>query len=277
MAKVPLRIAGIGRNVELRVVSFLTRARQATDDVVFIDLGSDDETAILVEEVGCQLLTSSDSDILSISKCLKESELDTAENHLFIHLNEQWSLREFPLHLNRTREKWDVYIGLVSGEEEDFRPSKSKLSVSNFQYASISAAGLDELVEASDEATAHDLSDQLRVRVIESTTLPSLPQRESLATASRFAQLFMWMIQSRHPLFLFGIPGIVLFVLGYRLSGGVVATFTELSTESIGVTLLTIAMTLFGLFAMMIALILYIMGKQVEQIQAQYDGPRGGQ
>ena len=184
--------------------------------------------------------------------------------------------QEFPLHLNRTREKWDVYIGLVSGEEEDFRPSKSKLSVSNFQYASISAAGLDELVEASDEATAHDLSDQLRVRVIESTTLPSLPQRESLATASRFAQLFMWMIQSRHPLFLFGIPGIVLFVLGYRLSGGVVATFTELSTESIGVTLLTIAMTLFGLFAMMIALILYIMGKQVEQVQAQYDGPRGG-
>jgi len=28
---------------------------------------------------------------------------------------------------------------------------------------------------------------------------------------------------------------------------------------------------------MMIALILYIMGKQVEQVQAQYDGARGGQ
>ena len=115
--------------------------------------------------------------------------IDTAENHLFIHLNEQWSLREFPLHLNRTREKWDVYIGLVSGEEEDFRPSKSKLSVSNFQYASISAAGLDELVEASDEATAHDLSDQLRVRVIESTTLPSLPQRESLCHSFTFCSI----------------------------------------------------------------------------------------
>ena len=36
-------------------------------------------------------------------------------------------------------------------------------------------------------------------------------------------------------------------------------------------------MTLFGLFAMMIALILHIMGKQVEQVQAQYDNPRGGQ
>lgn len=277
MANIPLRIVGIGCNIELRVVSFLTRARQATEEVVFIDLGSEDETAILVEEVGCQLLKCEHPDILSVSRCLHESDLEPAENYLFIHINKQWSLREFPLHLNRSRENWDVYLGLVSSEEEETRPSKSLLGTSKFQHASVSRQGLAELISAEEEATAHDLSDQLRVRVIESTTLPSLPQRESLATASRFAQLFMWMIESRHPLFLFGIPGIVLFVLGYRLSGGVVNTFTELSTESIGVTLLTIAMTLFGLFAMMIALILYIMGKQVEQVQAQYDGPSGGQ
>ena len=276
MANVPLRIVGIGRNIELRVVSFLTRARQATDDVVFIDLHSDDETAILVEEVGCKLLTCDEDDILSIAKCMKQSDLKPADNYLFININKQWSLREFPLHLNRSRESWDVYVGLISIDPgEESRPSESRLAHSKFQHASVSASGLDELCSAQEDATAHDLSGQLRVRVIESTTLPSLPQRESLATASRFAQLFMWMIQSRHPLFLFGIPGVVLFVLGYRLSGGVVSSFTELSTESIGVTLLTIAMTLFGLFAMMIALILYIMGKQVEQVHAQYEIPKG--
>ena len=58
---------------------------------------------------------------------------------------------------------------------------------------------------------------------------------------------------------------------GYKLSGNVIDTFSELNTTSIGVTLTTIAMTLIGLFAMMVALILYIMGKQVEQIQSQYD------
>ncbi len=277
MTKAPLRIVGIGHNIELRVVSFLTRARQSTEDVVFIDLGSEDETTILVEEIGCRLLTCEKSDIISIARCMKDSDLDPADNYLFIHVNKQWSLREFPLHLNRSRENWDVYIGLApSDEQEESRPTRSQLAKSNFQHASISNSGLEELVTANDETTAHELSDQLRVRVIESTTLPSLPQRESLATASRFAQLFIWMIESRHPLFLFGIPGIVLFVLGYRLSGGVVNTFTELSTESIGVTLLTIAMTLFGLFAMMIAVILYIMGKQVEQVHAQYDGSKGG-
>ncbi len=274
MVKGTLRVIGVGKDIELRVVSFLTRARQVTDDVVFIDLGSEDETKILVEEIGCKLLESDSNDLLSISNILVGSKLEPADNYLIINVNKEWSLREFPLHLNRSREGWDVYVGLVadSGSVDD-SPSDSVLSESKFQHASFSNKGLEEISQTTEGSTAHDLSDELRVRIIESTALPTLPQRESLATASRFAQLFMWMIQSRHPLFLFGIPGLVLFILGYRLSGGVVDTFTELTTESLGVTFATIAMTLFGLFAMMIALMLYIMGKQVEQIQAQYEWP----
>ena len=273
MVKGTLRVIGVGQDIELRVVSFLTRARQVTDDVVFVDLGSEDETKILVEEVGCTLLETKENDLHNIANVLIESDLNHVDNYLIINVNKEWSLREFPLHLNRSREGWDVYVGLVSDSGDVDTPSESVLSQSKFQHASLSNEGLRELSNSLDSSTAHDLSDNLRVRIIQSTALPTLPQRESLATASRFAQLFMWMIQSRHPLFLFGIPGLVLFILGYRLSGGVVDTFTELTTESLGVTFATIAMTLFGLFAMMIALMLYIMGKQVEQIQAQYEWP----
>ncbi len=273
MVKGTLRVIGIGQDIELRVVSFLTRARQVTDDVVFIDLGSEDETKILVEEIGCTLLETDENNLLHISKLICDSELEPADNYLIINVNKEWSLREFPLHLNRSREGWDVYVGLVSDSGDVESPSESVLFESQYQHASLSHDGLIELSKSSISNTAHDLSVDLRVRIVQSTTLPTLPQRESLATASRFAQLFMWMIQSRHPLFLFGIPGLVLFILGYRLSGGVVDTFTELTTESLGVTFATIAMTLFGLFAMMIALMLYIMGKQVEQIQAQYEWP----
>ena len=273
MVKGTLRVIGIGQDIELRVVSFLTRARQVTDDVVFIDLGSEDETKILVEEIGCTLLETDENNLLHISKLICESELEPADNYLIINVNKEWSLREFPLHLNRSREGWDVYVGLVSDSGDVESPSESVLFESQYQHASLSHDGLIELSKSSISNTAHDLSVDLRVRIVQSTTLPTLPQRESLATASRFAQLFMWMIESRHPLFLFGIPGLVLFILGYRLSGGVVDTFTELTTESLGVTFATIAMTLFGLFAMMIALMLYIMGKQVEQIQAQYEWP----
>ncbi len=273
MVKGTLRVIGIGQDIELRVVSFLTRARQVTDDVVFIDLGSEDETKILVEEIGCTLLETDEKNLLHISKLIRDSDLEPADNYLIINVNKEWSLREFPLHLNRSREGWDVYVGLVSDSGDVESPSERVLFESQYQHASLSNDGLIELSKSSISNTAHDLSVDLRVRIVQSTALPTLPQRESLATASRFAQLFMWMIQSRHPLFLFGIPGLVLFILGYRLSGGVVDTFTELTTESLGVTFATIAMTLFGLFAMMIALMLYIMGKQVEQIQAQYEWP----
>lgn len=273
MGKGTLRVIGIGQDIELRVVSFLTRARQVTDDVVFIDLGSEDETKILVEEIGCTLLETDENNLLHISKFIRDSGLEPVDNYLIINVNKEWSLREFPLHLNRSREGWDVYVGLVSDSGDVESPSESVLYESRYQHASLSNDGLVELSKSSISNTAHDLSVNLRVRIVQSTALPTLPQRESLATASRFAQLFMWMIQSRHPLFLFGIPGLVLFILGYRLSGGVVDTFTELTTESLGVTFATIAMTLFGLFAMMIALMLYIMGKQVEQIQAQYEWP----
>ena len=273
MVKGTLRVIGVGQDIELRVVSFLTRARQVTDDVVFIDLGSKDETKILVEEIGCTLLETDENNLLNLTKVLDESNLEPVDNYLIINVNKEWSLREFPLHLNRSREGWDVYVGLVSDSGDVDNPSESILSESRFQHCSLSHNGLQELSKSPISCTAHDLSAALRVRIVQSTALPTLPQRESLATASRFAQLFMWMIQSRHPLFLFGIPGLVLFILGYRLSGGVVDTFTELTTESLGVTFATIAMTLFGLFAMMVALMLYIMGKQVEQIQAQYEWP----
>lgn len=273
MVKGTLRVIGVGQDIELRVVSFLTRARQVTDDVVFIDLGSKDETKILVEEIGCTLLETDENNLLNLTKVLHESNLEPVDNYLIINVNKEWSLREFPLHLNRSREGWDVYVGLVSDSGDVDNPSESILSESRFQHCSLSHNGLQELSKSPMSCTAHDLSAALRVRIVQSTALPTLPQRESLATASRFAQLFMWMIQSRHPLFLFGIPGLVLFILGYRLSGGVVDTFTELTTESLGVTFATIAMTLFGLFAMMVALMLYIMGKQVEQIQAQYEWP----
>ena len=114
MVKGTLRVIGVGQDIELRVVSFLTRARQVTDDVVFIDLGSEDETKILVEEIGCTLLETDENNLLNLTKVLHESNLESVDNYLIINVNKEWSLREFPLHLNRSREGWDVYVGLVS-------------------------------------------------------------------------------------------------------------------------------------------------------------------
>lgn len=176
--------------------------------------------------------------------------------------------------MNRAREGWDIHYLYRESPLVDDNASHV-IATTSMGHLITSEKGMGHLAELSDEATMEDVSETVRARFIKSDAPIQLPQRQSLATASRFAQLFYWMLESKHPLLLFGIPGVVLFVLGYRLSGDLATMFTELNSTSIGVTLITIAMTLIGLFAMMVALILYIMGKQVARIQNQYNWPKG--
>ena len=56
VADIPLRIVLLGRDIELRIVSLIVRAREVADDVVFLDLGSNDTTVELAQEVGCTSL-----------------------------------------------------------------------------------------------------------------------------------------------------------------------------------------------------------------------------
>ena len=44
------------RDIELRIVSLITRAREFSEDVIFVDLGSNDQTVELANEVDCRTL-----------------------------------------------------------------------------------------------------------------------------------------------------------------------------------------------------------------------------
>ena len=269
-----LRVVYVGRDIELRIISLLVRAGEIADEVILVDTGSKDRTIQLAEEFGCKVLHCGAEMITApkIAKFINDSNLNNEQSNLVINVTKDWKLRELPVVVNRSREGWDIYLSFNSTDvSQDFDTNELVVGSLDIDHLFLSTRGLEELSKANSMTSTQDLSNELRVRVIESLDNLKLPQRESLATASRFAQLFYWMLESKHPLFLFGIPGIVLFILGYRLSGNVVDTFNELNSVSIGVTLTTIAMTLIGLFAMMVAIILYIMGKQVEQIQSQYD------
>ena len=268
-----LRVIYVGRDLELRIISLLVRANEIAEEVIFVDAGSNDRTMELASEFGCKILNYPDNEITAprLAKFLCESKFADNFSNLVIYVTDEWKLKELPVVVNRSREGWDIYISFNNVEaNQDIIAEELVIDSLSIDHLFLSNSGLEELAKANSMTSTINLSDKLRVRVIESSDKIKIPQRESLATASRFAQLFYWMLETKHPLFLFGIPGIVLFFLGYRLSGNVVDTFNELNSVSIGVTLATIAMTLIGLFAMMVALILYIMGKQVEQIQSQY-------
>ncbi len=276
MSNDKLRVIYIGKDIELRIISLLVRAKEISDEVVFIDLGSTDQTIKLAEDFGCQVLKYDlQPSAPELASFLVESNLPMDRSNLIIKITSAWKLKNLPVIVNRSREGWDIYFAFLNeGHAKNELPEELVIGSLQIDHLFLSKNGLNELAKCSALSNALSIADEFKVRVIESRENINIPQRESLATASKFAQLFYWMLETKHPLFLFGIPGIVLFVLGYKLSGNVVNTFSEYNSESIGVTLITIAMTLIGLFAMMVAIILYIMGKQVEQIQAQYDWKR---
>jgi len=268
-----LRLIYVGRDIELRIISLLVRAQEVAEEVILIDMGSIDRTVDLANEFGCQVLDYNDDELTApkLAKLIASSSIDQDYSNLIISVTSDWKLRELPVVVNRSRERWDIYLAFNNSvSNQELITEELVIESLDIDHLFLSTNGLNELAKANSMTSMLNFPKDLRVRVIESVEKIKMPQRESLATASRFAQMFYWMLETKHPLFLFGIPGVVLFILGFRLSGNVVDTFNELNSVSIGVTLTTIAMTLIGLFAMMVALILYIMGKQVEQIQSQY-------
>ena len=274
LVKVPLRrVVLIGENIELRIVSLVVRCREVAEEVVLFDTGSTDETVQLAEEVKSQVVHyTGECTPQALAQATKAASLNDGLI-LFLPISSSWKLASLPLSVNRAREGWDIHF-LYRKDRSASGDIPQPLAQSSMGHLIASPVGLNHLADLPEDATMDDVSEEVRARFVKTDSPIQLPQRQSLATASRFAQLFYWMLESKHPLLLFGIPGVVLFVLGYRLSGDLATMFTELNSTSIGVTLITIAMTLIGLFAMMVALILYIMGKQVARIQNQYNWPK---
>ena len=274
VAQRKLRIVLIAKDIELRIVSLIVRAREGSDEVILLDHGSTDSTAEYAAEVGCKVLEfNHDINVQSIASFLLDGNLDPIDSTLVLSITDQWKLQDLSLSINRAREVWDIHLSHQVEESETESADELVLSSVRLQHLVLTQEGMEALAYLGPLARAVEIDESLRVRIVPARKSVRVPQRESLATASRFAQLFYWMLESKHPLLLFGIPGSVLFILGYKLSGNVVGTLEELNSTSIGVTLATIAMTLVGLFGIMVALILYIMGKQVEQIQSQYNWP----
>ena len=265
-----IRTIFISRDIELRIVSLITRAREFSEDVIFVDLGSNDQTVELANEVDCRTLNLSGEVTPSkIAKLLGEIESDDFDTNMIINVTKEWRLKDLPLIVNRAREPWDFHLAFIS-ESDDVDPDLVEINKTPISHFVVNKIGLDALLKLPDDGTVIDLEESVRARILPLSKPVVVPQRQSLAKASRFAQFFYWMLETGHPLILFGIPGLTLFIVGWQLSDNVVDTFNELNSTSMGVTLGTIALTLLGLFGLMISLILYIMGKQVEHVQNQY-------
>lgn len=271
-----LRVVYVACDQELRIVSAVVRARDLADEVVILDRGSEDATVHLGQHAGATVIDlSPEADATGVAAALLA--LDEHDRTLIIDLDEFWKLRDLPSAVARAQNGHDAHIVFkpwshhakmldIDPEEQDEPPDRWAFHEADISAMALTAEGLTALAALSPEDSPSDLPEHLALRVIELEDQVVHRRQESLTSASRFAQLFHWMLASRHPLITFGLPGFVLFFLGLQLARTVVGEFESLDSVSLGVALATFAVTLIGVFAMMSALILYVLGKQIDKL-----------
>jgi len=271
-----MRIVLVARDQALRIASAVVRARDFADRVTVINLDGGEETTHLAEESGAEVIQySGDTDAPSIAKILVDSTHDT-ERTVIIALDQDWKLSDMARTVGLSRQGHDVFIAFKhrtknrkSTDDRQGLPIETdtyNYSEADIQFSYCSKNGLLAVAEQKQDEAPVDLSEHIELRVVELDLPPGPPPRESLASASRFAQFFYWMLESKHPLILFGVPGIVFFWVGFEMANELISFQGPHDGVSLGVALAAFTATLVGVFSLTTSLILYVLGKQVNRV-----------
>ena len=271
-----MRIVFVARDQALRVASAVVRALDFAERVTVINLDCGEETTRLAEESGGEVIQySGPAHAPSIAELLVGTTLEQ-ERTVIIALDEDWKLSDMARTVGQSRQGHDVFIAFKhrtinrkstdDGQGLPIATDTYNYSEADIQFAYCTKQGLLAVAEQNEDQAPADLPENIELRVVELKLPPGPAQRESLASASRFAQFFYWMLESRHPLVWFGIPGIVFFWVGFEMANELISFQGPHDSVSLGVALAAFVATLFGVFSLTASLILYVLGKQVNRV-----------
>ena len=271
-----MRIVLVVREQALRIASAVVRAQDFSERVTVLNLAGDSETAELAKASGAEVIEHKGStDAPSIAKALTDSNIES-ERTIIISLDENWKLSDMARTVGLSRQGHDVFIAFkhrkMNRKTSEKRPDVPidsdtyTYKDADIQFAYCSQAGLVAVAEQSIDSVPAELDSSIDLRVVELDLPAGPPPRESLASASRFAQFFYWMLESKHPLILFGVPGVVFFWVGFEMATELINFQGPHDSVSLGVALAAFAATLVGVFSLTTSLILYVLGKQVNRM-----------
>jgi len=270
-----MRIVLVVRNQALRVASAVVRAQDFAEHVNVMNLGGDSEVAKLARESGAEVIEHHGAtDAPTIARILL-SELEQMGRTVIISLDSDWKLSDMARTVGLSKQGHDVFIAFKNRDKNTEKGSKDisvvgpdtyTYSEAFIQFAYCSPTGLEAVASQGEFAVPADLSDEIDLRVVELDPPAGPEKRESLASASRFAQFFYWMLESKHPLILFGVPGVVFFWVGFEMANELISFQGPHDSVSIGVALAAFAATLVGVFSLTASLVLYVLGKQVNRM-----------
>tara|TARA_B000000565_G_scaffold113910_1_gene85774 strand:- start:1726 stop:2562 length:837 start_codon:yes stop_codon:yes gene_type:complete len=270
-------ICFVTRSQSLRIGSAVIRAFEFTEHVHVIQLEDDETERNIAIECGANVFHHSNwSTAPEIANSLKN--LIHSEQIIVISLDDDWRLSNLPLLFTSARTAPDILLALKmdptdrrhSSEQTILEADSHAYSEVEIQHAICSKEGLEEISKQDRNDTPGDLPKNLRVLVIEVKSSASKNNQQSLTTISGFSKLLYWMLESKHPLILFGIPGAILFWVGFQMADQLVNIGGPHDTVGVGVALAAFAATLVGVFAITASMILFVLSKQVERIQAEF-------
>jgi len=271
-----MRIVLVVREQALRIASAVVRAHDFADRVTILNLAGDVETAQLGRTAGAEVIEhDGPTDAPSIAKTLISTS-EESERTVIISLDSEWKLSDMARTVGLSRQGHDVFIAFkhrtmnpgIAEHRPDTPIDSDTYTYEDavIQFAYCSMTGLKAVSEQSTVSSPAELDGSIDLRIVELDLPAGPPRRESLASASRFAQFFYWMLESKHPLILFGVPGVVFFWVGFEMATELINFQGPHDSVSIGVALAAFAATLVGVFSLTTSLILYVLGKQVNRM-----------
>ena len=269
-------ICFVTRNQALRIGSAVTRALEFTNNVHVIQLTIDEEEEEIAKQCGANVIYHSDwSTAPEIAATLQQ--MINSEQIIVISLDSDWRLSNLPLLYTTARTAPDVLLALKMDRQNQSKDDEKIIQADAHAYSEViiqhaicTKEGLKAISEQDRNDTPGDLPEKFRVLVIEVKSSANVSNQQSLTSISGFSRLLYWMLESRHPLILFGIPGAIMFWVGFQMADQLVDIGGPHDTVGVGVALAAFAATLIGVFAITTSMILFVLSKQVERIQAEF-------
>ena len=270
-------ICFVTRSQSLRIASAVIRALDFTNHVHVVQLENDEKERKIATECGANVFFHSNwTTAPEIAHTLKD--LIHSDQIIVISLDNDWRLSSLPLLFTSARTAPDILLALKmdptnrrhSNEQTILQADAHAYSEVTIQHAICSREGLEQISKQDRNDTPGDLPKSLRVLVIEVKSSAKVTNQQSLTTISGFSKLLYWMLESKHPLILFGLPGAILFWVGFQMADQLVNIGGPHDTVGVGVALAAFAATLVGVFAITASMILFVLSKQVERIQAEF-------
>ena len=277
MSRDNVDICFVTRNQALRIGSAVTRALEFTKYVHVIQLTIDEEEKDIAIKCGANVIHHSDwSTAPEIATTLQG--MINSDQIIVISLDDDWRLSNLPLMYTTARTAPDVLLALkMDGQNQSKNDEKIIQADSHayseviIQHAICTKEGLKAISEQDRNDTPGDLPEKFRVLVIKVKSSAKVSNQQSLTSITGFSRLLYWMLESRHPLILFGLPGAIMFWVGFQMADQLVDIGGPHDTVGVGVALAAFAATLIGVFAITTSMILFVLSKQVERIQAEFN------